>query len=143
LFGCAKDKVKPLAVIMDKAGQSVAVSCSREKSTVIVICEHLYGAFTRNILGSDFVRLLLTIHIQNSFFAKEVVCVSIGQPSRCEYVKRYSYPITDMDRPRGFQEVEAPRFENSRHMKVASLSALRTGHLYSPGSIPGTVSVRG
>jgi hypothetical protein len=28
-------------------------------------------------------------------------------------------------------------------MKVASLSALRTGHLYSPGSIPGTVSVRG
>jgi hypothetical protein len=36
-----------------------------------------------------------------------------------------------------FQEVEAPRFQDNRHMKVVRLSALRTG-LYSPGIIPGT-----
>jgi hypothetical protein len=36
-------------------------------------------------------------------------------------------PITGLDRPWGFQEVEAPRFQDNRHMKVASLSALRTG----------------
>jgi hypothetical protein len=36
------------------------------------------------------------------------------------------------------QEVEAPRFQDSRHMKVLRLSALRTGRLYPPGSIPGT-----
>jgi len=37
------------------------------------------------------------------------------------------------DRPRGLQEVEAPRFQDSRHMKMVRLSALRT-----PGNIPGT-----
>ena len=41
----------------------------------------------------------------------------------------YSNPITGLDRPRGFQEVEAPRFQNNRHMKVVRLSALRTGRL--------------
>ena len=36
-----------------------------------------------------------------------------------------------------FQEVEAPRFQDNRHMKVVRLSALRTGRLYRPGNIPG------
>jgi hypothetical protein len=30
------------------------------------------------------------------------------------------------------------RFQDNRHMKVARLSALHTGHLYPPGIIPGT-----
>jgi hypothetical protein len=38
--------------------------------------------------------------------------------------------MTGHDRPWGFQEVEAPRFDDNRHMKVARLSALRTGRLY-------------
>jgi hypothetical protein len=88
------------------------------------------------------VRLLLTVRTQNSFFGK-VICVSMGQPTRCKYVKRSRYSITGLDRARGFQETEAPRFEGNRHMKVASLSALRTGRLYPPGNKPGTVSVRG
>jgi hypothetical protein len=41
-------------------------------------------------------------------------------------------------RPWGFQEVEAPRFQANRHMKVVRLSGLRPGRLYHPGSIPGT-----
>jgi len=44
--------------------------------------------------------------------------------------KQKSHPITGLDRPRGFQEVEAPRFPDIRHMKVVRLSALRTGRLY-------------
>jgi hypothetical protein len=48
----------------------------------------VFGAFTCNILGTEFVRLLLTVRTQNSFFGKEVICVSMGQPTRCEYVKR-------------------------------------------------------
>ena len=51
-----------------------------------------------------------------------------------------SNPITDLDRPRGLQEVEAPRFQSNRHMKVLR-SALRTGHLYPQGNIPGTLFI--
>jgi hypothetical protein len=47
-------------------------------------------------------------------------------------------PVTGLDSPWGFQEVEAPRFHDSRHMKVVKLSALRTGRLYSQENIPGT-----
>ena len=50
----------------------------------------------------------------------------------------YSNPIRDLERPWGFQEFEAPRFQDNRHMKVVRLSALRTGRLYAPGNIPGT-----
>ena len=46
--------------------------------------------------------------------------------------------IAGMDRPRGFQEVEVPRFQDNRHMKVVRLSALRIGRLYPSGNIPGT-----
>jgi hypothetical protein len=47
-------------------------------------------------------------------------------------------PRTVQHRPLRFQEVEAPRFVDNRHMKVVRLSALRTGRLYPPGKIPGT-----
>ena len=53
-------------------------------------------------------------------------------------VKNKSNPATGLDRPWGLQEVEAPRFQDNRHMKVVRLSALRTGHLYPQGNIPGT-----
>jgi len=36
------------------------------------------------------------------------------------------------------QELQAARFPDSRHMKVARLSTLDTGRLYPPGYIPGT-----
>jgi len=34
--------------------------------------------------------------------------------------------------------VEAPRFQDSRHMRVVRSSVLCTGHFYPPGNIPGT-----
>jgi len=47
-------------------------------------------------------------------------------------------PLEAYYRPRGFQQVEAPTFPDSRHVKVVRLSALRTGRLSPPGIIPGT-----
>jgi hypothetical protein len=44
----------------------------------------------------------------------------------------FCYPYTGLDTPRGFQEVEAPIFQDNRHMNVVRLSALRTGRLYPP-----------
>jgi hypothetical protein len=46
--------------------------------------------------------------------------------------------ITGLDRPLGFQEVEAPRFLDNRHMKVVRLSAICTSRLYHPENTPGT-----
>jgi hypothetical protein len=43
-----------------------------------------------------------------------------------------SNPITGLDRPRRFQDVEAPRFQDNQHMKVVRLSALHPGNLYPP-----------
>jgi hypothetical protein len=51
--------------------------------------------------------------------------------------------MTGLDRPWGFQEVEAPRFEDSRHIKVVSFSSLRTGCLYPRETFLVHISGRG
>jgi hypothetical protein len=43
-----------------------------------------------------------------------------------------------LDRLWGLQEVEVPRFQDNRHMKVVRSSTLGTGRLCPPRSIPGT-----
>jgi len=40
--------------------------------------------------------------------------------------------------PEGSRRFEAPRFQDSRHMKEVRLSTVRTGRLYHPGNIAGT-----
>ena len=56
--------------------------------------------------------------------------LSLPSATHFELEGKKSNPITGLDRLRGFQEVEAPRFQDIRHMKVVRLSAVRTGFLY-------------
>jgi hypothetical protein len=44
-----------------------------------------------------------------------------GDYSLC--IKRQNDPIIGLDRPMEFQEVEAPRFQNNRKIKMARLTA--------------------
>jgi len=63
--------------------------------------------------------------IASSLLRPVVVYMAIVE----ENVVKKSNPI-GLDRPGGFQEVEALRFQDIRHIKVESLSALRTDRLY-------------
>jgi hypothetical protein len=53
----------------------------------------------------------------------------IGCPTCCIIRVNKSNPITGLDRPWGFQEVKAPRFQDTRHMKAVRLLVLCTGCL--------------
>jgi hypothetical protein len=51
--------------------------------------------------------------------------------STVEVKKSKAIPSQGLERPWGFQHVEAHGYPDNRHMKVVRLSALRTGRLYA------------
>ena len=58
--------------------------------------------------------------------------------SFCTQIKGKQIPLQAWTGPEGFQEFKTSRFQDNRHMKVLSLSALYTGRFYLPSNIPGT-----
>ena len=53
------------------------------------------------------------------------------------YDKRTAIPLQAWTVPEGSRRLRLPKFLEKRHLKVATLPILCTGHLYSPGDIPG------
>ena len=68
--------------------------------------------------------------IKLSFWVKNLVS-SCGMKNVASKSSRVNKKVKQsLDRPWGFQEVEAPIFEDNRHMRMVRLSALGNGRLY-------------
>ena len=59
------------------------------------------------------------------------------------YVKSKAIPVQSWTGPEGSKRSEAPRFQDSQHMKVVRLSTISTSHLYPQEIFLVLISVRG
>jgi hypothetical protein len=136
-------KHRPLLSSLSREGQwDVVLVCGLSGPVLSVLLACIYRTARNHVAShrSSPVRWVLTedssvlcrpSSTEHQFLPR----ILVGLPWRqrqhtmCPITAVHSSPCIGLDRPWGFQEVEVPRFQDNRHMKVLRLSALRTGHL--------------
>jgi hypothetical protein len=83
------------------------------------------------------------IHLENLCHIFKLFLLQFLSQLDLNWILFKSNPITGLDRPWGFQEAEAPRCPDSRHMKVVRLSAPRTVRHYTQEIFLVLISIRG
>jgi len=117
--------------------ENVVVGITDRQTEPALTLESDADIFPLSFLIVNWRKVLLRLSEECGRWCRQVFCVSFFKQEIPIYIFFFS-PITGLGRPWRFQEVEAPRFQDSRYMKVVRLSALRTGRLYPPGNISGT-----
>ena len=108
-------------------------------------CDSLYSQMYLEDSSPDIFRLNQS-YLRASFYSCYTVfpsqipffSVHISHQSTAEYCRRKgkAIPVRANYSSLGFQQFEAPRYQDSRHMKVVRLSAPRTGRLYQTRKYP-------
>jgi hypothetical protein len=109
-----------------------------EKPVPLLLCaQHIPRGLSRDWTWASAVRGRRLTASAMERPAVDVICCHPSGHSRFDRLDSFiswegkkGFSATGLDRPVGFQEVEAPEFIDNRHMKVVRLSALRTGRLY-------------
>jgi hypothetical protein len=78
----------------------------------------------------------------HAFTACTGTCLYLSLPLHSSVTRTWQAKVKQslygLERPWGFQDVDAPRYHDNRHMKVERLSALSISRLFTPGNAPGT-----
>jgi hypothetical protein len=91
-----------------------------------------YGLSTKELnwrrpLGVGLVKSWLAIQCIFHILCKQKTYCTLHNT---RLLAKQSNPCTELDRPSGVPHFKAPRFQDTRHRKMANFPNLRTGHLY-------------
>ena len=80
--------------------------------------------------GINYLLKWIVLYVKTSATVGDLMFLNNVRFIYLESKKKKHNPFSGLERTWGFKEIEAPIFQDNRHLKVISLSALRTARFY-------------